>query len=550
VRYLLRLILGLAVLLLLVMAGPVYAQTGQSAVDFTPFLPAALTLLLPIGMLLLISSAMPEDRAPAATVHLLVVWGVATLAYFAVGFAFQFGGIAQVSPNPDFSGLYWEWYPLDRSVDVDVARLWGVVALRGWFLSGEAATPGAQRLFLSHVALVGVAAIIPAGALLYRQRGGAALATGLLVGGLIYPISGNWLWGGGWLSHLGTSLGLGHGLVDFGGASVIFLAGSAVTLIALMMLNYAAPAPQMDAETGEVVVTTGAERLTVYEESPTDTETGAEKPPLPVAPMPPAHLPILSMLGGGLLLLGWFGLVTGIHIPTALNISPALAATNGLLAALAAALTAAGYSWFTTWKFDPLMTARGLVAGLIVAMAGAPFAPTWLFVVAGLITGALLPPLIYLLDRRLPLADGLGVLTTYGLSAIGSLLLVAFFADGSAGQGWNGVGLTDYLGVTGQGVTGLVVAAGFGSDWPGQLQAQLLGLGVILVWALLLGLLLFQTINAVIEAWARTGWELAVGRVPPAAVAANKQSLAEPPEGTSDPQLTARGQAEGFTGDL
>ncbi len=105
--------LNLSVLLLLTMVAvtPAFAQevTSGETVDFTPFLPVALTLLLPLGMLLLSSSAMPEEKAPAAAINLLVVWAVAALAYFGAGFAFPFGGIAPVSPRPDLSGLYWEW---------------------------------------------------------------------------------------------------------------------------------------------------------------------------------------------------------------------------------------------------------------------------------------------------------------------------------------------------------------------------------------------------------------------------------------------------------
>jgi Amt family ammonium transporter len=474
--------------------------------DFTNLLPAALTLLLPLGLILLTASAMPEDQAPAMAVNLLVGWSVAALAYFGLGFAFHFGGIAQVTPNPDFSGLYWEWYPLDQSVDIEVARLWGVVALRGWALSGEAATPGAFLLFLSHLSLVGVTAMIPIGVLPQRGRGATAAAIGLITGSFIYPWPGNWLWGGGWLAHLGANLGLGHGLVDFGGASVIFLTGSIVALAALLLFRTNFSQADEDQPAEELIVATGPDyHLTVYDEPAALTEAEV----LPVTPMPSAYLPILSLLGAGLMLLGWLGLTTGLHAPTALNFSPPQAAAGGLLAALGAAFMAAGYSWFTTRKLNPLMTSRGLVAGLIVAMAGAPFVPTWVIVVAGLLMGLVLPMLIYFFKEILYLADELGILATYGVSALVSLLLVPFFADGRAGQGWNGLGLTDYFGVAGQGVSGLMVAAGFASDWPGQLQAQLVGMGAVALWALLLGALLFQTVIVVAKTWARTGLELA-----------------------------------------
>jgi Amt family ammonium transporter len=333
-----------------------------------------------------------------------------------------------------------------------------------------------------------------------------ALLIGLLTGAFIYPLPGNWLWGGGWLSNLGANLGLGHGLVDFGGVSVVFLAGAVVALVSLVMFRSNSVQNAENQAPEELVVTTGTNyRLTVYDEPAGSIEAEV----LSTTPMPSAYLPILSLLGAGLMLLGWLGLSAGLHVPTAVNFSPAQAGLSGLLAALATSLTAAGYSWFTTRELNPLMTSRGIAAGLIVTMAGAPFMPPWVALVAGLLMGLLLPALIYLFNQGLRLGDNLGTLATYGIPALVSLLLVSFFADGRAGQGWNGLGLTDYNGVAGQGVSGLVVATGFASDWPGQLQAQLLGMGAIVVWTLVIGFLLFQTLSVAATAWARTGLELA-----------------------------------------
>jgi Amt family ammonium transporter len=502
-------------LIALATATPTFAQQAEPNLEVNPvnIFPVALMLLFPVGLILLMSSAMPEAQAPATAINLLLTWSVAVLAYFAVGFAFHFGGVAQVTASPDLNALYWEWSPLDQSIDIKVALLWGVVGLQGWALviterTPEAlsivkTTPGIFQLFASHIPLVGLAAMIPAGALFQRGRGGIAILTGLLMGAILYPLAGNWVWGGGWLFHLGTNLDLGHGLVDFGGASVIFLSGSLVTLVALLAFR---PSPDEDKPVApeEVVVTVATDSyLTVYDETSEPVEEV-----LPVTPMPSAYLPILGVMGAGLILLGWLGLATGGHSPTAVNFSPAQATVNGLLAALSAALMAAGYSWLTTRQVNPLMTSRGLVTGLVVAVAGAPFMPTWLLVVAGLVMGFLLPLLIYLFNQGLRLADELGALATYGVSAIISLLLVSLFADGQAGQGWHGIGLTAYHGIPSQGVSGLVVAPGFASDWPGQLQAQLLGMGAITVLVLGLSFLFLQTIKVVQNSWARTGLEL------------------------------------------
>jgi Amt family ammonium transporter len=432
----------------------VFAQ--ETATGSHEIFATALLFLMPLGFILFSSSAVPDEFAPAAAVTLLMTWSVAALAYFAVGFALNFGGVAQAVANPAFSALYWEWYPLDQSVDVEVARLWGIVALRGWALAIDGLTSEVWLLFLGHLALVGTAAMIPAGALVLRARRGAALLGGVMTGALIYPLAGNWLWGGGWLSNIGVSLGMGRGLLDFGGASVIFLAGSAVTLASLLTFRIAAVDGKRRSLT-EDLPNGGDKLLTV---------SAAAAPKAALLPdriaMPSAYLPILSSLGGGLLLLGWLGVAAGLPNPASVDYSVPQAAAGGVLAALAAALTAAVYSWFTTTEFNALMVARGLVAGLIIAIACAAFVPVWVVLAAGLVMGFILTPLIYFFEQKTPLADESATLATMGISALIGLLL-----------------------------TGLITGV------EAQLQAQLLGSVAIFAWGFLVSLVLFQLYRVV-----------------------------------------------------
>ena len=84
------------------------------------------------------------------------------------------------------------------------------------------------------------------------------------------------------------------------------------------------------------------------------------------------------------------------------------------------------------------------------------------------------------------------------------------------------------------GLEAVVVASGFVSDWPGQIQAQLLGVGVILVRAGLLAFILFQTVIAVTDAWARTGLELSPPSFPRSA--STQRVNDDSPEEQVDPQ--------------
>ena len=54
---------------------------------------------------------------------------------------------------------------------------------------------------------------------------------GFFVGSIIYPLYGNWVWGGGWLAMLGANFGLGHGHVDFAGSSVVHMMGGVLALV-------------------------------------------------------------------------------------------------------------------------------------------------------------------------------------------------------------------------------------------------------------------------------------------------------------------------------
>jgi len=59
----------------------------------------------------------------------------------------------------------------------------------------------------------------------------------IFIGALIYPLFGNWVWGGGWLSQLGTNLHLGHGDVDFAGSSVVHMTGGVLALVGGALLG-------------------------------------------------------------------------------------------------------------------------------------------------------------------------------------------------------------------------------------------------------------------------------------------------------------------------
>ena len=118
---------------------------------------------------------------------------------------------------------------------------------------------------------------------------------------LIYPIYANWVWGGGWLSQLGTNFGLGHGHVDFAGSSVVHMAGGVTALVGAKLLG---------------------PRIGKY-----DADGKAQ-------PIPGHNIP-MAVLGTFILAFGWFGFNPGSTL-SGTDTRMAVIAVNTMLASAAA----------------------------------------------------------------------------------------------------------------------------------------------------------------------------------------------------------------------
>ena len=418
--------------------------------------PVALSLafLIPLGFALIATSGWPIERARRGAVAFFAALGLAVTGYVVVGFALQFGGVGLIHDQPGFAGLIWEWSALGPTWGPG----WGMSGMVGWGLTGPAATSAAYALALANLPWVITAALIPLIGLRGRIPGWAAIVLGLLIGGLLYPIAGNWIWGGGWLANLGLNLGLGHGYVDVAGAGLVHLLGAAAALAGILVFLPRRP------------------RATAGDP----------------APLPATRWPLLALLGAVALLIGSFAWTIANPLLPRDTLDLSLLALNSFLAAATGALVALAYTWLVAGKPDPLMAARGLAAALVATAAFAPFVPPWGALAVGTTAGLLTPLVIFTVERLLRWDDPAAVLTVHGLGGALGLVALGIFADGKTGAGWNGVGVDSYLGVAGQGVTGLLAAAGYQPDWPAQMQAQAVGLaalalfGFFVAWLLLM----------------------------------------------------------------
>jgi Amt family ammonium transporter len=446
--------------------------------DSEPLLLAAFGLLMPLGLALVAAGGVPGKRVGSTALSALAAIGLGGFAYLAIGFALQFGGAGLHYDLPGLEGLVWERPLLTTS---NLAR----VGTYGYFLQGEASTPAVYALFLSQRPLVATTVLIPVAALRGRIPGWATLSSALLTGGLLYPVLAHWAWFDDWLAQLGQLVGLGHGYVDLVGAGVVHVLGGAIALAGLLAFRLQ------------------SERRTVTVSGPDPRQRSLPKMPHPqrYIPLPRTHQPLLAYAGAMLALLGWTGLAISPPLLFQPEIAVSLVALNLALSAGAAGTLAMLYTWLVAGVPSPLIAARAVIGGLVTVSAGAAFIPPWAAMAAGATVGLFIAPIHFLITRVLRLGDETATVSTHLLPGTWGLFIVGLLADGRFGIGWNNVGALGYLGVPGQGVTGALAAPGFVADWPGQLQAQLAGAGVIFLGGFVVASALFALAAGLITAW-------------------------------------------------
>jgi Amt family ammonium transporter len=393
---------------------------------------------LPVGIGLLAARSFAEGGGQLAA-RILLAGLLALIVSLLCGFSLQYGAIhlPQLGEQPS---LAWQWEPFGDGS-----------GLLAWAGPGvPAAIPGRAALFLLQ-ALGAITVVAIALAPLRRLPGPGWIGATVFISGLLYPLLGHWAWGNGWLAKTSQTALLGHGYVDYSGSGLYYALGGMLALAGLLVTSPRNIRPQhQDVEPGRGV-----------------------------------------LLGTLLALLG----MTALHLATSWSVTPrlGLVVVNTWAAAAAGGLVAATYMAFTTTHLRPDMLSRGLLAGAAASAGIAAFAPPTTLLLVGAVAGLLGTLGSYVVERLWHLEDPMGIVPAFGLGGLWGVLAVGLFADGSFGQGLNGVGSGLYLGVPDQGVTGItLLASGMTPDY-GQLAAQVLGIGVILVLGLGLGWLVFRS---------------------------------------------------------
>ena len=222
-------------------SAPVPAMPVTTAVvDVPGAMLAALMVFASIGGFLLYQCGLTRAKNSGHTSTLLLVGVLFGLAgYWIGGFAVQMGGVGDRHAALTQAVLPAEQSELDHELGpVAFGHHWGLMGSSGFFLAADAsARNGIALLFLMQAALLAIAVAAALGAALERGRLLSMAFIAYLIGVLVYPLLGNWVWGGGWLAELGREFGLGHGVVDLGGAGVVHETAGTLALVIAVVLG-------------------------------------------------------------------------------------------------------------------------------------------------------------------------------------------------------------------------------------------------------------------------------------------------------------------------
>ena len=365
-----------------------------------------------------------------------VVFLVGAIGYFLVGFALQMGGSGGIATLGSGTSV------LNQLVSIE--GIGGIFGLKGFGLIGTYDV-GVYALFFFQMVFMDTTVTIPTGAMAERVKYSAIIITSLFISMFLYPLFANWVWGGGWLATLGIKFGIGHGVIDFAGSGVVHTMGGMIAL------------------SGAIII---GPRIAKFKKDGT-------------ARAFPGHDIPMAIIGTIILFFCWFAFNAGSTL-NASDLRLAIVATNTMIAGAVGGLVAMTFMWLRYGKPDPSMTANGALAGLVAITAPSAFVNAFSAFFIGGIAGLIVCFAVPIIEQKFKIDDPVGAISVHGINGIWGMLAVGLFADGVYGDGFNGVS---------GGVRGL-----FYGD-ANQLLAQLIAIGVLIVWGFGLSYVFFKILD-------------------------------------------------------
>ena len=261
-------------------------------------------------------------------------------------------------------------------------------------------------------------ATIVSGAMAERTKFSAYCVYSAAISLLIYPVSGHWIWGGGWLAELGFH--------DFAGSTAVHMVGGVCALIGAKMLG---------------------PRIGKY---------GKDGKPRAIL----GHNLSIAALGVFILWFCWFGFNGASTVgmdSDELIVSAGLVFFNTNLAAAAATLTTMCFTWIRYGKPDVSMTFNAALAGLVGITAGCDAVNPFGAAIIGLLCGLAVVLAVEFFDKTVKIDDPVGAISVHGVcGALGTVLTGVFATGRSTMKGVLYGGGLKFLGIQTLGVVSTI----------------------------------------------------------------------------------------------
>lgn len=381
---------------------PTVASVSLAVDTIWVIVAAVLVIFMQAGFAMLEVGFSRMKNVGSVVAKILVNLAIAAILFWAVGFAFAF---SDGGPLNSIIGLHGFFLNLggDSADKVFAGLSWTQVPL--------------SAKYLFQVAFAAVSLAIVWGTMLERTKFAVYVIFAVVFAGLIYPIVGHWIWGGGWLGQLGMQ--------DFAGSTVVHLSGAMAALAGTLLLG---------------------PRIGKYDDNGS---------PITI----PGHNMPLAVLGVLILWVGWFGFNPGSTMAATTQVADVALTTN--LAAAAGVLGAMFMSYVYRRNVDVGMGGNGAIAALVAITAACAFVAPWAAIVIGFLAGVIMYATLVFVDR-IGVDDPLGAIAAHGMGGVWGTLSTGLFttpalaAVGKPGLFYGG-GFTQ-LGVQ---ALGVLAAGGF-----------------------------------------------------------------------------------------
>ncbi len=362
-------------------AAPGFDEIGPYIMTTLLFLVAGfLVFFMAAGFAMLEAGLVRGKNVAMQLTKNMALFSIASIMYWLVGFNLMYPGDFNGYLGPIFGTTTW-LEPVGLSA-ADAALDYASVASDFFF----------QLMF------VAATASIVSGALAERIKLWPFLIFVAILTGIMYPITGSWQWGGGWLSELGFS--------DFAGSTVVHSVGGWAALAGAIVLG---------------------PRIGKYKDGKT-------------VPMPGSNL-ALATLGTFILWLGWFGFNGGSQLAAGTvgditDVGRIFANTN--MAAAAGSIAALALTQIMYGKVDLTMVLNGALAGL-VSITAEPLAPSlFASLLIGGVGGVIVVFAVPMLDK-LKIDDVVGAIPVHLIAGIWGTIAVSFSGSATIGAQITGI---------------------------------------------------------------------------------------------------------------